>query len=446
MMNRREAYMMLDRMLGWTGSQDARVIIRGSENGLTRFARAEIHQNIVQEDLQVDIELRRGKKRTSISTNKLSEGDLRGAIREAGEQLKHAPEREMDLPLLAEPEEINSENRDEKLQDKLDISGRAELVSEGLDELPAGFTAAGSLACEKSFIALGNSRGIRRFARRDSGEFNTVVSSQAGKSSGYAELSSETAEDFDVIEVFSRAGGKAADGENPVDIDPDDYTVVLEPLAVAELLGYLAYTGFSGRSVQQGRSFLAGKLGEKIWGENISIFDDCQHPATITLPFDLEGAKRKFLTIIEEGVARELAYDLASARKEGLETTGHSTGSASLGGLPIHLVMEGGDSSREEMISTTEEGLLITRFHYTNIVNPRQAILTGLTRDGTFLIENGEIARPVRDLRFTESMLKAFNNVISLSSERFKAPGLGGVSYVPHLKIEDFHFSGKTEE
>lgn len=437
---------MLYRILGWAGSYDMQVLIRGVENGLTRFADSEIHQNIYQEDLEVTIELRKGKKRTEVTTNELSEEDLKSAIREAQTELKQSPEREKELPLIDFPEEISSSEFDEELIDKLSVFGRAELIKNGVEEIPEDFSGAGSLALERGYLALGNTEGIRRYARQDSGKFNTVISSKEGEGSGYAELESESLEDFEVEKAFSRAVEKAEDSINPQSLSPGGYTVILEPLAVAEILGYLSYIGFSGRSVQQGRSFLTGKLGEKVWGDNISIYDDCQHEKTITLPFDMEGAERQYLTIIENGVARELAYDLESAMEEGVETTGHALGSSRAGGIPLHLVMAGGDSEAEEMISSTEKGLLITRFHYTNVVNPRQALLTGLTRDGTFLIEGGEISCPVKDLRFTQNMMEALNSVISLSSERFKVPGLVGNNYVPYMKISDFQFTGVTEE
>ncbi len=446
MMNKKEAYMMLDRILNWAGDFDMKVLLRGVSNGLTRFAGSEIHQNIFQEDLEVEIEISKGRRRAEAKTNRLEEEELRSTIKQLRKDLEHSPEREYELPLIDGPEEISCEESDDRLPEKLDVAGRAELISSGIDSLPAGFSAAGSLALEEGFIALGNTAGIRRYARRDMGSFNTVISDKENEGSGYAELQSETADDLRIAEAFERAARKASDSSSPGTLPPGEYTVVLEPLAAADLLGYLAYTGFSGRSVQQGRSFLTGRIGEKIWGDNISIYDDCRHEKTMTLPFDMEGAERQPLTIIEEGVARDLAYDLASALEAGVETTGHSIGRESMGGFPLHLVMAGGEKTPEDLIAETDRGILVTRFHYMNVVNPRRAVLTGLTRDGTFLIEDGEIAEAIEDLRFTQDMMKSFNSVKALSEDRFKTPGLIGTSFVPWLKIEDFHFSGSTEK
>lgn len=202
------------------------------------------------------------------------------------------------------------------------------------------------------------------------------------------------------------------------------------------------YIGFSARSMQLGMSFLIGKLGQKVLGENISIVDDCYNKNTFPLPFDFEGIRRKKLNIIEKGIAKDVAYDIKTALKDGVETTGHCAGE---GGFAFNLVMKGGNDSLDSLIKGTKRGVLVTKFHYMNIVDPRQATLTALTRDGFFLIEDGEIKCGLKNMRFTESMLNAFNKVVGITSERKKVPGFFGVSYVPALKIEDFHFTGKTE-
>jgi predicted Zn-dependent protease len=230
-------------------------------------------------------------------------------------------------------------------------------------------------------------------------------------------------------------------GINPTTIEPGSYTVILEPLAVADLLGYMNYVGFSARSAQLGTGYLTGKIGQKVFGENITIKDDVNNENTMPLYFDFEGYERKVLNIIEKGIVKELAYDVKSAIKDGVETTGHSVGQAGMGGLPLNLVMEGGNETLEGLIKSTQKGILVTRFHYMNVVDPRQALLTALTRDGLFMIEEGKIKSGVKNMRFTESMLMAFNKVVGITSERKKTSGY----YVPAVKIEDFHFTGKTE-
>lgn len=444
MLSKNKAYRALDKILEKVGEYDALITIYDLEEGLTRFANSEIHQNVLKQDLKVEIEIKEGKKKARVVVNQIDNTSLEEAISRAVASLKVVPESEVDVPLVAEPEDISAVEVDEGLGEKFGIRERSLLVKEGLGILEDGYSAAGSLSLEKIALALGNSRGIKRYFRDDMVKFNVVVMHKSG-STGYAEIHSDRIEDIDISAEFSRAFEKAKMGLDPVSLEPGPYTVILEPLAVGELLSYLSYVGFSGRSVQTKMSFLTDRLGERVFGENITIVDDVNNENTINLPFDFEGVKRQPLKLIEKGVAREVAYDQKSAILDGIESTGHSIGDPSIGGFPINLVMAGGDQSMEELITGTDRGILVTRFHYMNIVDPRKAILTGLTRDGTYLIEKGKITKGIKNLRFTESMLKAFNQVVGISKERRKVPHFFGVSYVPALKIKDFHFTGKTE-
>ena len=210
------------------------------------------------------------------------------------------------------------------------------------------------------------------------------------------------------------------------------------------LASYAGYLGFSSKYHQMGVSCFSGKLGQKCLGENITITDDFRHDKTKYLPFDLEGIKRKPLNLVEKGVIGEIAYDQSMAIKAGTETTGHSVGTG-FGGLPLNMVMEAGDSSVEEMIQSTQRGLLVTRFHYMNIVSPKDGVLTALTRDGLYLIEDGKVVAPVYNLRFTDSIERIFNNVELISKERHTVQGFGSNIYMPAIKVKDFKFTGKTQ-
>jgi predicted Zn-dependent protease len=274
----------------------------------------------------------------------------------------------------------------------------------------------------------------------DNVDFSVVVTHKDGVS-GYSECNSDKASEIDIVKEFKAAYEKAKMGVNPVSIEPGSYTVILEPIAVGDLLGYMNYVGFSARSAQMGTGYLTGKVGQKVFGDNITIIDDVNNENTVPLYFDFEGYERKALNIIDKGVVKELAYDVRSALKDGVETTGHSVGHTGMGGLPLNLVMEGGNETLEGLIKSTKKGILVTRFHYMNVVDPRQAILTALTRDGLFLIEDGEIKSGAKNMRFTESMLNAFNNVVGITNVRRRTSGY----YVPAVKIENFHFTGKTE-
>lgn len=443
MLNKKEAYDLIDKVLSYC-SHYTMVTVNSQEEGLTRFANSEIHQNVFKAENSVEIIVYEGKKQSKISTNILDDESLREMVRTAEENLRYMPEGEFEMPVVASPLEIACEEYDEELEGKFGITNRAALIKASIDTLDSGFTGSGALSLTKTVIAIGNNKGIKRYARLDSVNFNTVVTHESGPS-GYTEYSTNKAGNMDVMQLFKIAYLKAKSALNPTSIEPGSYTVILEPLAVGELLNYMNYCGFSAKSAYTGMSYLTGKKGQKVFGDNISIYDDKDDENTFRIPFDFEGYERKRLNIIDKGVAKDLAYDTKSALREGVGTTGHSIGDSSLGGFPINLVMENGDKSIEEIIKEADNAILVTRFHYMNIVDPRQAVFTALTRDGLYMIKNGQISHAVKNMRFTESMLKAFNNVSEISKERVKVPGFFGVVYVPALKIENFHFTGKTE-
>lgn len=242
---------------------------------------------------------------------------------------------------------------------------------------------------------------------------------------------------------------KAIQSKNPTSIDPGAYTVILEEDAVATMMFFLGYLGFSALAVQEGRSFMSGHVGEKVTGDNITIWDDGFDPRGVILPFDFEGVPKQKVMLIENGVAKNAVYDTATAAREpGKKSTGHGLPAPNtMGPLPINLIMKPGSVSKEEMIASTEKGIWVTRFHYVNPVHPVKAILTGMTRDGTFLIENGKITRPLKNLRFTQSILEAFANAEMFSRElKMIKMGFGNfASCAPAVKIKDFTFTGATE-
>ena len=187
---------------------------------------------------------------------------------------------------------------------------------------------------------------------------------------------------------------------------------------------------------------MCGRLGEKVCHESVSLWDDASDPNGMPSAFDAEGVPIKRLELVTNGVAKQIAYDSYTAKREGKESTGHAgSGTWLTGGHPQHVFMAPGDSSVEEMIADTKAGVLVTRFHYSNVIHPKQTVLTGMTRDGTFLIRNGKIAHPVRNLRYTQSVLDSLSNVQAISRDR----KLQGRSLVPALKVSNFRFTGATE-
>lgn len=445
MLSKERAYAIIDWVLEETGGYDTSVVVRGATEALTRIANSEIHQNVCASEMDVTIVVTGEGKRSAVATGHHGEEGLRRAAAEAVRNLEFMPEEEEELPpLTASPPVMESVSLSAGLEREYSAENRARLVGRNLAALDGGYSAFGALAYRVNLVALGSSRGIRRLALNNSVDFTALVASEGG-GSGYAEARSGRAGDLDIPAAFGRACEKARLNRNAADLKPGSYTVILEPPAVGDILGFLAYMGFSGKSVQDQASFLTGKLGQKVFDKAVTIVDDCTDPNMVPLPFDLEGVPRRKVSIIEKGIARGVVHDLTSARKEGVESTGHALSAGRPGSMPLHLVMAGGSRSLEEIIADTDDGLLVTRFNYMNPVNPRRAQLTALTRDGLFRIKGGRMAGAVRNMRFTESALHALNNVEAVSRERQRIGFFGmGRCHVPALKISDFHFTGKS--
>ncbi len=214
--------------------------------------------------------------------------------------------------------------------------------------------------------------------------------------------------------------------------------MILEPVAVGELVTFLGYLGMGALALQEGRSFLTGKLGGKVAGDNVTIWDDGTDGRGLAMPFDWEGQPKRKVTLIENGIGRGVVYDSYTATREKRETTGHALPAPNTAGpLPLNMFLAPGEASLDEMVASTRRGILVTRFHYVNVVHERETILTGMTRDGTFLIENGKRTKPLKNLRFTQSVLGALSMVEMIGKEC----ALAEYAYVPALKVGKFSFT-----
>jgi predicted Zn-dependent protease len=253
-------------------------------------------------------------------------------------------------------------------------------------------------------------------------------------------------DDLDARSTARTVAERAARADHPVDVEPGDYPVVLEPAAVGVLLKFLAYLGFSGKAYHEKRSFMWGKLGLRVTGDLITIADDAFETCLTPRPFDYEGVPKRRVTLIDRGVAAGVVHDTASAAAERTTSTGHALpANSSFGAMPLHLAMAAGESDLDAMIASTGRGLLVCNFHYANVAERMKTVVTGMTRFGLFLIEDGKVAQPVKNLRFTQSVLEAFESASALSSERRVVPGFGGGMLVPAMRCDAFTFSGKTE-
>jgi predicted Zn-dependent protease len=326
---------------------------------------------------------------------------------------------------------------------------RAAVVAQVCDASSrAGLTAAGAFHTTVQELALANSLGVRAYGQETQADINTVVMSDT--SSGHAARVSKDVGDIDGDAVAQEAVDKALRGVQPRTIEPGDYEVVLEPYAVVDMLDFFSWLSFGALPFMEKRSFMSGRIGEQVMGENISIWDDALAPEGLPAAFDYEGVPKQRVDFIERGVAKGVAWDTYYAGKQGGEqrSTGHALpAGAAVGPLPLHLYMAPGEATTEQMVRTVRRGLWVSRFWYTRTVHPLNVIVTGMTRDGTFLIEDGKIVAPVQSMRFTQGYVDALNHVDLVGRDPMLVLGDlgGGVRSVPALKIAKWTFTGVSQ-
>ena len=306
----------------------------------------------------------------------------------------------------------------------------------------AGQTAAGIYSTGETVEAIFNSQGVAAWHCETLAQFS--ITAMAEDSSGWAKASAISCAEMDVQALARRASEKARLSRQPREVPPGRYTVVLEPAAVLDLVGQI-FGDFSATALRDQRSFLTGRLGTKLFGENIHIDDDVAHPLQAGVPFDGEGVARKKLTLVESGVPREVAYARSSAHREGVAPTGHGFPLPNeIGEAPLNIVIAGGSTSVEEMTASTQRGVLVTRLWYIREVDPYEKIMTGMTRDGTFLIENGRLVAGLRNFRFNQGVVELLKSVDALSPA-VRASGEEIFDMVvPAMKVRDFHFTEVT--
>jgi predicted Zn-dependent protease len=416
------------------------VSVSASDEGTTRFANSEINQNVSVSNISVSLTLYDGKKEASGSANVITGDGLNKLVRDTEAMLPFVPEGEFGpFPFSKEP--VPETSPALTLREAFGVKERAGFIKEGVSLLEKGSVAAGALALNSNVLAIGDSSGGFRYAETDFLSFNTVVTYDGG-AAGAGEACAHSLEGVDIQAEFKKAIVTAKAARNPVSADIGAYTVVLSPLAFGYLLWYVA-ASHNAKAVADGYSYAIGNMNKKIFGDNITIRDDVFFPGTQPLYFDFEGNPRKAVTLVDKGVVSALLYDNKTAARQGTVSTGHAIGNKGNGGYPFNLIMEGGDSSFEEMIAGVDRGIFINDFHYTNAVNHRQLQITGLTRNGTFLIENGKLGPAITTMRFTQNLTDSLNNITALTKERGRIDGWNSVFMVPAVRVEGFHFTSK---
>jgi len=434
-----------DRAANMVLADQAEAVAASTTSALTRFANNRIHQNMTDTDTQVSVRAVSGTRVGVASTNRTDDESLARCAAAAVEAARHAPE-DPAFPGLPGPAPIVAASRAAGGASGYDAERRAEAARAIIAQSEArGLVAAGTIAVSDSVVAVANTHGVLAAMGMDSLRATVLSMSPAG-ASGWASFLTNDAASFSPASLGSRAATTAERSADPVTLPTGSYTVVLAPEAVSDILDFLGYVGFGARAFAEGGSFLTDALGTKVMDERISISDNALSPGTIGLTFDFEGQPKRTTPLIEGGVAVGPVTDSYYAHALGLPNTGHALPAPNpYGPMPLNLEMSAGDTTEDEMIASVRRGVYVTRFHYVNVEDPMRVVLTGMTRDGTFLIEDGEITSPLRNLRFTQSALDALSHVGAVGSQRaLIGLGEGGATLAPALLLERWEFTGHT--
>ncbi|MCZ6598564.1 MAG: TldD/PmbA family protein [Planctomycetota bacterium] len=436
------------RIVAASPAEETEVTVDTAVDRFVRYADVGVTQNADRDRLEVGIRVRfagsGGWREARATTGSLDEEATRKALERAVALARQSPTNTQAVE-LGGPGEVASNARGRPTMEH-DFAGKAEWVRTAVaacaqeDLKPAGILRTTGLS---RAIASSAGRAVHGWFSRAS--MSLTASGQSG--SGFGEEIASSVAELDPGRLIARAVDKARRSQDPSRLEPGEYTVVLEPNAVSAILLFASYQGFGAREVDEQSSFLCGRTGERAFAEALTIVDDASNEVYPGLPFDGEGTPKRVVPLVERGVLTGPVTDRAYARKLGLECTGHAQPQPDAHGpLATNLVVAAGDQSIEELIAGVDRGLLVTQFHYTNMIEPRDLTLTGMTRNGTFLIENGEVKGAVKNLRFTETLVKALSSVSGVGREREIAGALfDGEIVAPALRIDGFRFTSTTD-
>jgi PmbA protein len=424
----------------------AEVTLQYNDAELTRFANNIIHQNVAEHDADVTLRYFIGKQIGTASTNRTDKAGLDKLV-ERAKANAHTSPADPNYPGLPEPEVYQHVAAWDTNTAQFSPKSRARAVGAVCQMAEEKrLNASGAFSTGSIVLAVANTQGVFTYHPQTAADFQTVVMSE--DSSGRSQESAWKVNELNVDALGKEAIETAVRGHNPRKIDPGEYTVLLEHYVTEDLINSLNFYGMGAQALQEGRSWMNDRLGMQGMSTNVSIWDDGLDPNGTPLPFDFEGVPKQRVDIVKQGVVMGPVYDRYSGAKQGKPSTGHATpiNFRSFGPLALNLFMSPGDASVPEMITSTKKGLYINRFWYTRLVHPRDCVMTGMTRDGVFMIEDGELAYPVKNLRFTMPYVQALANVEAVGKATHILVGeFVGISVrVPALKVQGFNFTGST--
>ena len=455
-MNRDAAGDIFDNIKRYSSADEVEALFYGGRSALTRFANNTIHQNVAEEHYGVSVRTVFGGRTARATTNKFDDDSLRRVV-QASETLAKVQEPDADLLPMAAGE-LSDATPSRYFQQTADIAPeqRAAAVKKIVEVAEKRrLTAAGIFSTSDSVEGIFNSRGLNDWHAQTSSEISVTM--LAADSSGWQKANSPNVSNLDAVMLAETAAKKAQDSAYPKKIVPGKYTVILEPAAVLDLVGFMFFD-FGGLAILDQRSFLNNRLGTKVFGDNINIWDDVEHPLQSGAPFDGEGVRRQRVELVENGVVKRLVYARATAEKMKrseykekvglIAATGHGFPLPNeMGEAPMNIVFATPAEPKtvEQMIASTERGILVTRLWYIREVDPYEKILTGMTRDGTFYVENGRVRHGVLNFRFNESLLQMLSSVEQMGTP-VRASGEESFDMVaPAMKVRDFNFTEVTK-
>jgi PmbA protein len=457
MLTKDKAGEIFDRIRKYSTADEVEALFYGGRSALTRFANNTIHQNVAEEHYGVSVRTVFGGRTARASTNKFDDESLRRVVG-ASENLAKVqhpdpellpmakgagiPARETPRRHFAETAAVTPEQRAQAVEKMV-------VIAKG-----HGLTAAGIFSAAETIEGIFNSQGVAQWHAQTSSDISITM--LAADSSGWQKANSPDVVSLDPVSLAETAARKAIESAHPQQIPPGKYTVILEPAAVLDIVGFMFYD-FGGMAILDQRSFLNNRVGKQIFGENINIADDVAHALQSGSPFDGEGVLRQSVKLVEHGVIKRLVYSRGTAEK--MKKSEHKDGVGEImptghgfplpneiGDAPMNIVFGGPKEPKtvEQMIASTERGVLVTRLWYIREVDPYEKILTGMTRDGTFYVEDGKVKHGLRNFRFNESLLHMLSNVEEMGRP-VRASGEESFDMVvPAMKVREFNFTEVT--
>jgi len=462
MLTQDQAGNIFDRIKKISTADEVEVLFSGGRFALTRFANNTIHQNVAEENYGVSVRTAFGGCTARASTNKFDDESLRQVV-QASEGLAKVQHQDPDLlPMPDEREATGSAGATTVLSRHFELTASItpETRADGVKKIVGvaerhGLTTAGVFSSAESIDGIFNSRGLSRWHTQTSAEVSITM--LAADSSGWQKANSPDVSNLDPLKLAEIAAKKAIESAHPREIPAGKITVILEPAAVLDIVGFM-FWDYAGMAILDQRSFLTGRIGTRLFGENITIWDDVAHPLQSGSPFDGEGMQRQKLALVDSGVVKRVVYARATAErmkrseyrdKVGpIEATGHGFPLPNeIGEMPLNIVFAPARNPQtvEQMIAATERGVLVTRLWYIREVDPYEKILTGMTRDGTFYVENGKVQGGLRNFRFNESLIHMLSNVEAMSVPVCSCGEESFDMVVPAMKVREFNFTEVTK-